>query len=290
MPLRRIALVVNPHSRGVRRAAIEATAAFLAQHIDTSLVWTTGPGDATIQAARLGADPDTLVTACGGDGTVFEVLNGLPPQGVLGLLPAGTANVIARELGIPLAWREAAKALLTGAVRTFDTGRWNDRRFFMVAGCEFDAHVAAAVPRLPKRWLGQYAYHLETLRRYPTYAPPRLRVEIDGQTTVEGAFVLFANLRRYGGGLFFAQGARPDDGRLDLVALRRLSLPFLVKGLWGAWTRRGVGSDIAHRCQGRSFLLRSSRPVRVQLDGEVLEPVTEARITVEPASLRLVAP
>ncbi len=290
MPLRKIALLVNPNSRGVTRPAIEATAAFLAEQIETSLIWTTGPGDATIQAARLGVDPDTLVTACGGDGTVNEVLNGLPPQGVLGLLPAGTANVIARELGIPLTLREAAKTLLTGVVRPFDTGRWNDRRFFMVAGCEFDAHVAASVPRLPKQWLGQYAYHLESLRRYPFYQPPAIRVEIDGKETVVGAFVLIANLRRYGGGLFFASGARPDDGLLDLVAFRKLSPPFVLKGLLGAWTRRGVGTDVAHRRRGREFVLRAPRPIRAQLDGEVLAPVSEAHVTVEPASLRMVAP
>lgn len=290
MPLRRIVLLVNPNSRAVTRPAVEDAAALLARSVDTRIIWTTGPGEATRLAADLGTDPDTLVTACGGDGTFFETLNGLPPQGVIGLLPAGTANVIARELGIPLQLREAAKTLLTGAVRRFDTGRCNGRRFFMVAGCEFDAHVASSVPALPKKWLGQYAYHLESLCRYPRYDFPTLRVEVDGGPAVTGSFALVANLRRYGGGLFFAADARPDDGQLDLVLFRRMTVPFLLKGLWGAWTRRGVGSDVAWRLRGRQFRLQPPRPVRFQLDGEVLPPAAELQICVEPASLAMVTP
>jgi len=290
MPLKRIVVIANPNSRGVSPPELQETIRFLSKSVETRLVWTEAPGLATGLASEHGSDPDSLIVACGGDGTIFEVLNGLPARGVLGILPAGTANVIARELGMPLNLKDAAKALLSGTVRKLDTGRFNGKRFLMVAGLDFDAHIASSVPRIPKKLLGQWAYHLESLRCYPFYTCPKITVEIDGSETIEGVFALVANLRRYGGGLFFAQDARPDDGLLNLVLFKKLSLPYLIKALWGAWTRRGVDSKVAYRRLGKAFRIIPDRVVRGQLDGEILQPFSEATIEVEPAALAMVVP
>ncbi|HEY9072301.1 MAG TPA: YegS/Rv2252/BmrU family lipid kinase, partial [Candidatus Ozemobacteraceae bacterium] len=241
-------------------------------------------------AALHGADPDTLVAVCGGDGTLCEAANGLPAQGVLGLLPAGTANVVARELGIPIDIREAAKLLLTGTVQQLDTGAMNGRRFLMSAGFGFDAHVASHVPAFSKRLFGQYAFHLETLLRYPLYRPPRLSIVIDGRDAGTAAYLLCANIRRYGGNLFFAPSARPDDGLLDIVLFRDLSLRPLLKGLWGAKTGRGPPPESAWQVKARRIEIRSDEPVGVQLDGEVVGTVTAARIEARATDIRMVVP
>ncbi|HOY68448.1 MAG TPA: YegS/Rv2252/BmrU family lipid kinase [Candidatus Ozemobacteraceae bacterium] len=290
MSLRRITLIANPRARGRNQALLEAAVGLLNRHLPTTLAWTERPGHAEELARRHGADPDTLVAVCGGDGTLCEAANGLPAEGVVGLIPAGTANVVARELGIPLEMREAAKLLLTGPVQRLDTGSMNGRRFLMSAGFGFDAHVAAHVPSFSKRLLGQYAFHLETLLQYPFYRPPRLSVSIDGRDAGTAAYVLCANLRRYGGNLFFAPAARPDDGLLDVVLFRDLALRPLLKGLWGAKTGRGPPPDAAWQGTARRIEIRCADPVGVQIDGELAGRVTTAVVEACPAGIRMVVP
>ncbi len=290
MSLRNVVLIANPGARGRDQAGLRAAVDLLSAQVPTELVWTERPGHATELARRHGSDPDTLVAVCGGDGTLFEAIAEFPAEGVIGLLPAGTANVVAKELGIPLNLREAAKLLLTGTVQRLDTGRMNGRRFLMSAGFGFDAHVAGHVPARSKRLLGQYAFHLETALRYPFYRPPTLRVRVDGAEWRTGAYLLCANLRRYGGNLFFAPAARPDDGVIDLVLFESLSLRPLLKGLWGAKTGRGPPPDAASRMTGRRIEIECAEPVGVQLDGEVLPSVTRALVEAGHADLSMVVP
>lgn len=290
MSLRRIALIANPGARGRDPAGLQSAVELLSKHVPTDLHWTEHPGHATELARRHGGDPDTLVAVCGGDGTLFEAIAEFPGTGVLGLLPAGTANVVAKELGIPLNLREAAKLLLTGTVQRLDTGLMNGRRFLMSAGFGFDAHIAAHVPARSKCLLGQYAFHLETILRYPFYRPPVLRVRVDGSETHTGAYLLCANLRRYGGDMFFAPAARPDDGLINLVLFGNLSLRPLLKGLWGAKTGRGPPPESALQLTGRRIEIECDGPVGVQLDGEVVPQVLKAVVEAGRADLAMVVP
>ncbi|MFZ2956478.1 MAG: diacylglycerol kinase family protein [Candidatus Ozemobacteraceae bacterium] len=290
MPLKRIVVIANP--RAGKRAAgrFEDALKILAASVETQCIKTEHQGHAIELAARFGSDPDTIVAICGGDGTLNEALNGLPTTGVLGLLPAGTANVVARELGIPLDLREAAKSLLSGTVRRLDTGRVNGRRYLMVAGFGYDAYVAGRVPGFTKALLGKYAYHLQATLDYPLYKRPQLTIVDDQGCSYVGEFALIANMRRYGGDLFFAHSAVCDDGMLDLVLFRNFSPRSVLRGVWGAFTRRGVPEAVAVRSRSRSFLLVSDGPVPFEIDGEVCPPLTTARITIEPASLAMMVP
>ncbi len=290
MSLRRIVLIANPGARGRSEAALASAVELLSTHVPTDLKWTEHAGHATKMARLYGGDPDTLVAVCGGDGTLFEAVDGLPATGVIGLLPAGTANVVAKELGIPLNIREAAKLLLTGTVQRLDTGSMNGRRFVMSAGFGFDAHVASHVPSIAKRLLGQYAFHLETALQYPFYKPPRIRITVDGRERRTGAYLLCANLRRYGGNMFFAPDARPDDGLIDIVLFETLSLHPLLKGLWGAKTGRGPPPDSAWRTTCRRVEVECDEPIGVQLDGEVVPSITKAVVEARPGDLAMVVP
>ena len=248
MPLKRIVVIANPKAGKRVGGALDGAVALLNTMVPTHIEFTRQAGHARQLASEFGQDPDNLVAVCGGDGTLNEALNGLPEQGVLGILPAGTANVVAREFGIPLNLIEAAKTLLTGAVRRIDVGFANDRRFLMVSGFGYDAHVAGQVPGFTKSLLGKYAYHLQACLNYPAYSVPSLKVQVDGEGAWhQGAFALIANLRRYGGDLFFADDARPDDGLLNLVLFRDLSPLSLLRGVGGAFRRVGVPETAAIR-------------------------------------------
>jgi diacylglycerol kinase family enzyme len=322
MALQRLALIVNPKAGSRHAATFEPACELLRCHISTEILATERPGHATELARMLGADPDCCVAVCGGDGTILEALNGLPATGVLGILPGGTANVIARELGIPLNLREAAKVLLAGAPARIDTGTisWEEpappplafsarsakswfarhkqvhfsanrqSRFLMVAGFGFDAHVAGNVRALPKKILGQYAYHLETIRRFLGYQKPIITVSVDGADPITGQFALLANMRRYGGGLFFAHNARHDDGEMDLRLFPQLTARCLIKSAWEAHQRRGVPEDLAQRARGRVFDFFFDRPTPFQLDGEVFPGVTRARVETVAGGVRIVVP
>ena len=122
MPLKKIVFITNPNAGGRNPQGIQDAVRLLQNHLPTRLVVTEKPGHASDIARQEGADPETLVAICGGDGTIFEALNGLPPQGTIGFLPGGTANVITREFGIPQNLVEAAKVLLSGAVKMVDVG------------------------------------------------------------------------------------------------------------------------------------------------------------------------
>ncbi len=290
MPPERISVLVNPLSRTLDRARLDRALDLFKGSFPTDLIWTENPEHTRRLCAELGKLPRRLVVVCGGDGSILAAVNGLPPEGLLGILPSGTANVVAREFGIPLDLVEAAKVCICGAIRSFDTGVLGDTRFIMSAGIGFDAHVAGSVPKPLKRILGQFAYHIETMRKLPTYRPPRISVRMKDGRTLYGAFALFANLRRYGGGIFFAPGARPDDGLLDLVLFRDLSFRSFLKGIHGAFLRRGVPAEVAETIKGTDFSVFCDMPTPIQLDGEVFPPITNVGVGVRPGGVRIVVP
>ena len=290
MPLKKIVILANLCSRTLDKVRLESAIQLVGSPIPVSVVFSEYSRHISSLAAEYGSDKDTLVAACGGDGAVFECLNGLSSSSTMGIIPAGTANAIAKELGIPTDYSDSVKALLTGAVTKIDTGRVGSKRFLMVAGFGFDAHVAANVPSVAKRTLGRLAYHFESLRRFPFYKAPELSIRIDGTQTVCGKYAIFANMRRYGGDLFFAPDARYDDGLIDLVLFRKFSPVDVIKGVAGAWSRKGVPADTAITVRGKRFELFSDQPTSFQLDGEVQSAVSSAEISVEPFALSIVIP
>lgn len=198
---RRILIVFNPVAGGgAKRFRMQRTLAKLTlMGCDLTLRATARRGDAErIAAETQAADFDALVAA-GGDGTIHEVANGLhagsPP---LALLPLGTANVLAHEIGLRARSTPIAATIARGATLTLHCGRIDGRRFVLMAGAGFDAAVVKAIdPRL-KRALGKAAYAIESLRQMATYAFPPLGLEIDGRTE-HAASILILNGRRYAG-------------------------------------------------------------------------------------------
>lgn len=275
----RAAVIVNPRSgrnRGLV-AAESAARALRSAGLEATILATTSPGDATRLARAAGAHHD-LVFPVGGDGTVREVFEGLDADAPLpiGIIPCGTANVLAREFGIPLHDPGRAAAILAaGSRRVIDVGLVNGVPFLANVGIGFDADVVHALDarrrHLPQgRSISMLSYlpiGLGLLRRRKSLP---LRVTLDGEVLDEFfSEVIVCNTANYGGVMSVTPGADSGDGRLDLCLRRRSGrlavLPHLVSALTGWKDPRGVLRRRARHVRVES---RAEAQALVQADGD----------------------
>ena len=249
------------------------------------------PDHATELAAAAG---DRLVVAAGGDGTVNEVVNGLSEGATLGILPLGTANVLARELGLPLKPDEACERILTGTASRIDVGVATDGegtewRFACMAGIGFDASVVREVtPRL-KRYLRSLAFPLVALKVYLQADRPGLRIK-DGDTAHVTQFAVIANGRYYGGEFEMAEGVSLTSGELEVVLIEKVGLlmrpDVLARILAKSPLDRAMKSFTSRSVLVESPDARGTR-VPVQIDGEVWGSLPTS-FRIEPAAVRVI--
>lgn len=294
-----ITIIINPLSGargrgdlGTRRAAL-AKRILDAHQLDSSRVFVSEyPGHAIVLAGEAVAAGSSLVCAWGGDGTLNEVATALAHSNVpLGVIPAGSGNGFARELGIPLDPQQALEVALHGRDRVIDAGELGGRLFFNIAGIGLDAHIAALFnTRTPHR-RGFWRYVLLGWRELMTYRPARYRLDLDDERLEREAFmVVLANLRQYGNGACIAPQAEPDDGRLDLVVVEARSTMraiLLTPRLFARNLHRARG--ILTRCVTRTTI-SSTTPLLCHVDGETFEAGTQVMATVRPQALRVRVP
>ena len=246
------------------------------------------PGDAETLAGELAGQVDVLLVF-GGDGTVHEVVNGLPPPAgqdgpLVGLLPAGTGNDLARGLGLPPEPVAAARALLDGRPRPVDVLDCGPRRAANGINAGFAAAATEVLSPRAKRLLGPTAYVVGGLRagiRPPTWPA---RVEVDGRVVDgEALAVVVGNGGSFGGGQWLLPDADPGDGLLDvLVVPSAASKASLARAL--AMDRR-LPDDLP-RLRGPSATVATGMPCR--LDGEPAP--TPGSVAVVPGAWRVLAP
>ena len=219
---RRVLVIYNPTAGWRKRRRLMRTLARLERlGCQVELRTTTARGDA--EAMARAADPAVFdaVVAAGGDGTINEVLNGLADSPLpLALLPLGTANVLAAEIGLTSSPRRVAEAIAQGRLRQVFLGSANGRRFAMMAGVGFDAHVVQRIDLRLKRMIGRMAYVLGTIAEFWRHRPVSYRVEIDGMT-YSAAAVIVAKGHYYGGKFVVAREARLDEPRLRVALFER---------------------------------------------------------------------
>ena len=235
---------------------------------------TTRSRDHAGQLARelLSSPPDLLVI-CGGDGTINEVASQISdPPFPIAIIPAGTANVIARELGLPLNPVRALKIGLKRVRRNIDLGilgPGSRRRFLFVAGIGFDAYVVSQVNEKLKSKVGIAAYAVAIVRCLLTYSFPEFNVIAEGGSYTATS-CLAANGRRYGGGLLFCPDADMCDGSFDILVMqgrRRYALAwFLLK----AWLQIPGKNEWVHRFRAHALRIEGPSDVCVQADGELV--------------------
>jgi diacylglycerol kinase (ATP) len=232
---------------------------------------TSGPGDAT-EIVRTFLDRGIdLVAVCGGDGTISEVAAGLVGTEVpIGVLPAGTSNVLAIELGIPITLDHAEDLLLSGTPAEFRLGRADERPFLLWAGVGLDARVMGRMNLAMKRRLGRAGIFFTAASQFVQYEFPHLEVEIDGAVH-EATFAVVCRARHYAGRWIIAPQASFGGEALDVLLFPhrdhgRLFQLFRTMKLGQA----GHLDGLAHIVRGRDVTIRSreSYPVDIQVDGD----------------------
>lgn len=253
---------------------------------------TAGVGDATRLAREAVEQGLDLVCAIGGDGTVNETINGLAGAEVpLAIVPTGTVNVLAMELGIPLDPPDAVKLLEVGTVSWIDLGLAGDRYFGLMAGVGMDAAVVASLNPVMKKAFKEAAFAVQGIANYLTKEDPLIRVTT-AERTVEGYFAVFGNSSNYGGGFGITPLADMRDGLLDVCVLKDKSF---LSTVW-YWSAALINAHIKHpkveyfRTEAAEIVtVEEGKEVLVQTDGEMAGklPLT---CRVVPRSLRVVVP
>lgn len=274
----RTRIITNPRAGRGRAAGVArlAQAELQAAGWQAEIVPSSAPGEATSLAREAAASYD-LVVACGGDGTLNEVVSGAAGVRPVGFIPCGTGNDFARTMGISLDPRQAARQLLNGTAHPVDLlalespgGAPVMRYAINVVGVGLDAAVAARMNRQPRLGGGCLSYLWALMIELGRLEPVRLRLEVDGQRW-EGAALLvaIANAISYGGGMRIAPQARVDDGLLDVVVVGPMGRIEFLRTL----PRVFNGSHLQHpavswQC-GREVLVECDQPAPVLVDGDV---------------------
>jgi diacylglycerol kinase (ATP) len=294
----RAAVIINPLSgHGRHETQIHAHIALardvLGRHgIDAVVRPTTAAGDARQFARDAAADGCDLVIAWGGDGTVNEVASALAfSQAVLAIVPSGSGNGLAREIGIPFAPAFALELAATGPTMVIDAGQVNDCPFFNIAGVGVDAVVAARFAERGLRRRGFTAYAQLSTLELLRYRAQTYTLTLDDDTFDQRAMlVAIANGRQYGNRLFIAPGAKLDDGLLEVVVVDRLSLlgiAWRLPSLFRGTLRAGRGVTMrAARC----LSVKAPGPIPFHVDGEPRLGADELIVKTLPKALRVRVP
>ena len=295
----RAAVIFNPTARGDRARRFLARLRELAA--EAELLPTPGPGRAgelAAQACQRGCD---TIVAAGGDGTVSEVVDGLASvpgatEAVrLGVVPLGTINVFARELGIPHRLTEAWDLLHSGteirldlpAVELADGDRRKRRCFVQLAGCGLDSRAIAAVNWQWKQRVGPLAY-VAAVWQAARGPQPEVEARAGGRSA-RGELVLIGNGRLYGGTVTVFPGADARDGLLEVRVFPRVTLLTLCRFGLAWWRGRPLSGCGTVALQGERVALRSSLSMPVEVDGDNVGWLP-ADFRVQRGALRVVVP
>lgn len=212
--------------------------------------------------------PSRLLIVWGGDGTVHQVLNRLVRRDLpLGILPGGTANVLARELGIPMNLERASELIVQGRRRRIFLGRANGELFHLMAGIGPDGYIVRRInPRL-KRRTGVFSYWYAGLRLFWRYPLRPFNLQVDGQDYV-GTFAVVGKARTYGGQLFITPRARLDEPLLDVCLFSGRNRLRFLRYLMAAPTGSHLGFPDVTYLKTQRLRVFSEFPVPVQADGE----------------------
>ena len=281
-------IILNPAAHSDRaqrkRAEVEAMAG------DCIVCETTSAGDAELMARRGAKEGFQKIVAAGGDGTINEVVNGLAgTNATLGLLPIGTMNVFATELGLPVHDLELCWNIIKADnTRAVDLPKANQKFFVQLAGVGLDAQVVKETSAQLKRNFGPLSY-LISAAQIAARQPPRLFIHSEDAPIKEGSFVLIGNGRLYGGPFPFFKQAVIDDGKLDVIVFKSLGYLEIIKYLQDVVFSSEIRVPEIEYFQTARLRVESEQSVPVELDGELVGncPV---EFSLDQRSLRVLVP
>jgi diacylglycerol kinase (ATP) len=289
--MQRCLIIRNPASRRqLKPAQIDAAAGMLrAAGWDVTISVTERAGHATEVAREAAAQMIDVVIANGGDGTINEIINGLAgTDTALAVLPAGTANVWAKEIRVPKDPAKAMRVVLGGERRRMDLGIANGRYFLLMAGIGLDAAIIPRVNPWLKRRAGALAYVLAGIATALRTKPWDARVQFDEDSIDTPLYWMVAgNTRNYGGLVNITHRALADDGAIDGALMRRGGWRMLTDGVRVLLHRHERSGNVIYR-QGQEIVIETPG-IPVQLDGDACGE-TPLRITVAPLALTVIVP
>lgn len=243
---------------------------------------TTQPGDANRIAREAIQNGGRWIIACGGDGTVHEIVNAIAEKSdvVLGMLPCGKGNDLAGALGIPIALDPAVDVLLNGVTRQVDLGRIGDRYFDTIVTCGYDSEVNRRVAVEGAPFSGTMSYVYTAITTLFSYESPSARIEGDFGVYDGGILLTATGITcHYGGGLKILPDAVLDDGLFDVCIIkpvpRRTVLCMMISLFWGGHTSHPAVQ--IHRT--KSLTIHADPPILLFADGE--------RVCYTPATIEI---
>lgn len=315
-------LIHNPNAgnggRGRERQLTEARRIFASGGVQTELAETTGPGHATEIAHRASAEGRQLVIACGGDGTLNEIVNGLATQAnghrvPLALLPGGTANILAKELDIPWNIPRAAEKLVHGEIKDIALGlatpleQPEKKKYFLsVAGAGPDGMIVYSLDLTLKAKFGILAYWWQGARQVFGYKFPRFRVRIPnpepdsqsnghspaaGEVSIDSSLVVVGRTKNYGGPFKITDQADLFQDRFEILTLTTQSGFRYMSYLAPLYLGKLRGLPGVHFYKSRSVICEplDKNPVYAQIDGEPLTRLP-VQFQIVPHALKLLVP
>jgi YegS/Rv2252/BmrU family lipid kinase len=287
-------IIANPVSGvlPVQAHRLHETLTFLQSHgWQVELWYTQAPGDGSNLARKAVDQGMDIVIAAGGDGSINDIIQGLVgTKTALAVLPTGTVNVWAREMGIPFDAQRACQVLINGQVRRMDVGWVNGRYFLLMVGIGIDGQITRAVEHKPLKRLGVLGYALAALWFGPGYKGfPVVVNNNDVVVRTRALQVFVGNTQLYAGAFKFTWQARLDDGLLDLVIVRKRSLPGRIIVLSDFILRRDQRRRWVRYEQVKSIQIDTPKPVAYQIDGDS-GGQTPAVLTVAQKALKVMLP
>ncbi|MDR6225790.1 diacylglycerol kinase [Desmospora profundinema] len=273
--MKRARLIYNPTAgkEGIERQLPRILQRLEEKGLETSCHATRHPGDASHAAAEAVKRGFDIVIAAGGDGTIHEVVNGLAPfssRPQLGIIPSGTSNDLARALHLPRDMVAACEVIGEGRACPMDVGRVQNHYFINVAAAGFLTEVTHQTPSRLKTVLGQFAYYAKGLEKLGTLLRPfRVRLESPQKIVEDEIYlIIVANSPSIGGFDQLAAQADIGDGLLDVLVVRKASLPELVHLVGSVLKGEHLDDERVLYFQTDRLEVISDKPMKLNLDGE----------------------
>jgi YegS/Rv2252/BmrU family lipid kinase len=289
--VRKLALIVNPSAAGGRAtAALESVQAALSRDGLEHRVELTHSLDHARELALAAAAGGEVAVAFGGDGLVAAVAGALKDsQGLLGVLPGGRGNDLARTLGIPLDPAAACAVLASGVVRELDLGEIAGKPFIGIASCGFDSD-ANRIANSTRVVRGNLVYLYSAVAALARWKPAAFEVELDGEhRAFTGYSVALANSKSYGGGMMLAPDASMRDGLLDVVMIGHVPKPRFLALLPTVFSGAHVKQGNVEVARARQVEVRAERPFAMYADGDPIADLP-AKARALPGALRVIVP
>ncbi len=257
---------------------------------DSRVSFTERVGHAYMLAKAAVKEDYHYIVAVGGDGTVNELAKALVNTSViLGIIPFGSGNGLARSLNIPMNIKEAVKVINRLQTTTIDSGLLNEDPFFNVAGLGFDAHISYVFASNAKR--GLLGYVKSTLKELTNYKLNTYTIQIDNKTIKEKAFIVsVANSSQYGNEAHIAPRADLKDGLLDVVIVKKFPWYVFLSLVIRMFNKTADKSKYVESYQGKIIEIKRGQDGAIHLDGEPKRMDGTLNIRIVPQSIQVIVP